>query len=344
MFALVRLAAEESDCTVLDNAFDVEMQLVLFAFAFTFLIWKWRVEEYRREPVTFFLDTSKQGIGFLICHFFNLYFAWAFRAPHMSQCVWYAVNIVFDTTARVYIAYLLLKYLKRRYPFWEATHFGVYCVEDGQEEVLRRWVQQASLWIGIVSVSRILMALCIWMMKTPLGGLFALVMDPLESFSRVHGHAVELVIVMVVVPFLLNVLQLQVQDNFLKYRETSLFYPMTSGTYDHDDEVSYGTPFETPRDCDAVDGLFGSGEHRTRSGGVALTKGAAYPHALEGELHKLFDDRPDTHNYSTMDPSHVSIVTLRQETTTMSVTVESGGATSSSSHTQSRKNRDYNTV
>ena len=209
----------DPECTVFTDTFDIAMQGVLFFLAFSVLVTSWRLEEPRRSILVFAFDASKQGAGFGVCHLCNMFFSIIFKTPEISQCVWYFLNITFDCTIRVWIAYRLLLFIKKqmaiRYGRLLGTEydFGYY----GDPPQLSYWKTQIYIWIGIVTMSRLIMAIVIRLFITPIGALGEILLSPLESYSQTHGHELELVLVMVVFPFCLNITQLLIQDSFLKH-------------------------------------------------------------------------------------------------------------------------------
>eukprot|EP00662_Eupelagonemidae_sp_cell21_P016601 gene16601-46700_t len=73
-----------------------------------------------------------------------------------------------------------------------------------------------ALWVSIVVVTVAAKGVGLWLFSAPFGALGAWALAPLEEHTRAHGHHLELVIVMMVIPFVFCALQLWVQDSFLK--------------------------------------------------------------------------------------------------------------------------------
>eukprot|EP01059_Diplonema_ambulator_P013761 TRINITY_DN24369_c0_g1_i2.p1 TRINITY_DN24369_c0_g1~~TRINITY_DN24369_c0_g1_i2.p1 ORF type:complete len:270 (+),score=27.93 TRINITY_DN24369_c0_g1_i2:68-811(+) len=143
----------------------------------------------------------------------------------VSPCVWYFVNILFDTTIRVLFAYLLLRLVawviyKAQLDPKGVLDFGDY----GDLYVLtcssiRRWLFQLGLWVGIVLCTVILKGGIIWLFSPALASFGNWAMGPLESHTKKHGHDLELIIVMMIIPFVLCAMQLWIQDSFLKSKK-----------------------------------------------------------------------------------------------------------------------------
>eukprot|EP01063_Lacrimia_lanifica_P003641 TRINITY_DN11962_c0_g1_i1.p1 TRINITY_DN11962_c0_g1~~TRINITY_DN11962_c0_g1_i1.p1 ORF type:complete len:338 (+),score=115.70 TRINITY_DN11962_c0_g1_i1:108-1121(+) len=228
--ALFEPAAPDTPrCTILESAVDYIIQAVLGVIAFSTLIAKWRMEAKgggARRPVrVFLLDTTKQCAGFFVAHIGNMIVAELLAAEGVSPCVWYFVNIVFDTTVRVLFAYLLLRgleFLIRKYRLDPKgmMDFGDY----GDLYVLtcssmKRWFFQLAVWVGIVVVTCVMKGLLIWVLEEPLAAWGTWTMGPLERYTAEHGHTLELIVVMMILPFLLCTVQLWVQDSFLQSKK-----------------------------------------------------------------------------------------------------------------------------
>eukprot|EP00992_Anisonema_acinus_P009333 TRINITY_DN5540_c0_g1_i1.p1 TRINITY_DN5540_c0_g1~~TRINITY_DN5540_c0_g1_i1.p1 ORF type:complete len:285 (-),score=69.14 TRINITY_DN5540_c0_g1_i1:32-832(-) len=206
-------------CTILDGSMDYVVQAALAVISFGVLILKWWLEFPRRRAIVFLLDASKQCGGFLIAHFGNLLLSELLRTDSKDACVWYFINIVVDTTLRVAIAYGLLRLVeftleKTHLDPWGHLQSGHYSVLGGPI-VYMWWFQQLLLWLLIVTVSRVITGVLLVVCSTPAGDAGAWLLAPLENYSKEHGHALELWMVMIVTPLILNTMQLWVQDNFL---------------------------------------------------------------------------------------------------------------------------------
>eukprot|EP01064_Diplonema_japonicum_P016710 TRINITY_DN2472_c1_g2_i1.p1 TRINITY_DN2472_c1_g2~~TRINITY_DN2472_c1_g2_i1.p1 ORF type:complete len:235 (+),score=39.93 TRINITY_DN2472_c1_g2_i1:55-759(+) len=215
MLAASGQASSGGECTVMHDNFDVSVQVLLFVVAFGVLVAKWWREEDRRDWEVFVLDSSKQGVGFGSCHFVNMTMSLMQNSQDgsLSECTWYLVNVVLDCTVRVAIAYYLMKAVLgyiRDHNLDSQRHleFGYY----GQPPGLQHWYKQTLLWLCIVVASRIVLAVLVWLLSGTISFVASLVFFPTEIF----GRHVQLLLVMVVVPLILNIAQLQVQDNFLQ--------------------------------------------------------------------------------------------------------------------------------
>ncbi|GMF14666.1 unnamed protein product [Phytophthora fragariaefolia] len=76
---------------------------------------------------------------------------------------------------------------------------------------VRAWLLQVVSWIVVIFVCKFLIATLIVAFEKPLGALAVLLFKPLEK-----NPEVELALVMIACPCLMNALQFWIQDNFLK--------------------------------------------------------------------------------------------------------------------------------
>eukprot|EP01061_Rhynchopus_euleeides_P002956 TRINITY_DN12293_c0_g1_i1.p1 TRINITY_DN12293_c0_g1~~TRINITY_DN12293_c0_g1_i1.p1 ORF type:complete len:319 (+),score=99.17 TRINITY_DN12293_c0_g1_i1:175-1131(+) len=228
---IVAAVSDEHECSIMESTGDYIVQAILGLLAFSTLIAKWRLEAKgsnkaaRRPMRVFVLDTTKQSGGFFIAHVGNMVVSSLLAANDVSPCVWYFVNIVFDTTVRVFFAYCMLQLVQWVIASWHLDPKGILDFGDyGDLYVLtctsmKRWFFQLILWIGIVLTTVVLKGVLVWMFKGPLSRWGSFMLRPLEQHTKHHGHTLELVIVMMLVPFLLCALQLWVQDSFLQSKK-----------------------------------------------------------------------------------------------------------------------------
>ena len=84
---------------------------------------------------------------------------------------------------------------------------------------MKRWFYQLALWVNIVTVTVIMKGMLVWILKAPLARMGSFVLGPLEDNTKRHGHTLELVVVMMIIPFVLCAIQLWVQDSFLQSKK-----------------------------------------------------------------------------------------------------------------------------
>eukprot|EP01062_Namystynia_karyoxenos_P064330 TRINITY_DN5726_c0_g6_i1.p1 TRINITY_DN5726_c0_g6~~TRINITY_DN5726_c0_g6_i1.p1 ORF type:complete len:291 (+),score=75.29 TRINITY_DN5726_c0_g6_i1:147-1019(+) len=215
--AVLHAAVTLRECTIFNGVFDVVLQGILGVAAFGALALKWHLERPQRRFLVFWFDASKQGGGFLIAHVMNMLVSVYLEGSDVSACEWYFVSIFLDCTVQAALTLWLLRevtgWLQRC--GWDPDcelAVGLY----GRPPSWRRWRKQAALWYFLVFAVKVVFCCLVVVLSGPLGWLAAFVLQPLEQYSRAHGHQLELVLVMAVWPLVLDVVQLVVQDMWLK--------------------------------------------------------------------------------------------------------------------------------
>ncbi|ETV74922.1 hypothetical protein, variant [Aphanomyces astaci] len=193
-------------CTLLNGTFNNLIQVMLGLIALSVLIFK-RYHERPRRPLRIWMfDASKQLIGAGVAHAANLAIAITLSGlakgqTGADQCAFYFVNFTLDTTFGVAVNYLLLKAL-----VYFAVKYNVTALQVpgdyGHPIQVRVWAIQLVTWLVIICSTKILIGAVIFGLETPLGDVAAWLFSPFGDLPKV-----ELVIVMVACPVLMNGLQ-----------------------------------------------------------------------------------------------------------------------------------------
>jgi hypothetical protein len=136
----------------------------------------------------------------------------AIAHPASDQCAWYAINYVLDCGLGVPIIWCLLQATS-----WAARQWGCRALARtgdyealGRDRVCRTWLLQLGAWLWIVAASKVILALCMWPLGAFFGRLGLKLFEPLRPYPKV-----ELVVVMVGLPCVLNVAVAWIYDNML---------------------------------------------------------------------------------------------------------------------------------
>lgn len=105
----------------------------------------------------------------------------------------------------LYYSDLLLLQRQRRWT--SLQHPGRY----GNPPSLRIWFLQLIEWMGILMVMKIIVGVSIYVFRTPLSIIGSLLFYPVRTHPKV-----ELLIVMIGCPLVMNMVQFWIQDSFLK--------------------------------------------------------------------------------------------------------------------------------
>ncbi|KAG7399071.1 hypothetical protein PHYBOEH_009761 [Phytophthora boehmeriae] len=210
---------DSEECKLLSGDFAVLVQLLLGLIALSVLIIK-RLREVPRRPLMVWgFDASKQMIGASFAHVANLLIAIMLysyeeqqKESHatVDQCALYFVNFTLDTTLGVFLNYVLLSavvLLALKFHWTSLQTPGDY----GIPIRIRTWLLQVISWIIVIFSAKFLIAMLILTFDKPLTSLAMLLFKPLKNYPEV-----ELALVMILCPCLMNALQFWIQDNFLK--------------------------------------------------------------------------------------------------------------------------------
>jgi len=212
---ILLLELKQETCMLMGDAFGVLIQLTLGVLAFGCLLYKRFREKPRREWDVWLADTSKQAIGSLIAHGFNMLFSDILTNQiEDNPCLYYFVNFLIDSLLGMLLCFGMLKVLQRM-RFWERCGCCLWNADSGfygDPPQGRIWLGQLGVWLAIVTVVKFVLLGMIVAVKHPLYRFGAWVMSPINNYPRV-----ELVVVMVVVPFLVNVVVFWISDNFLMH-------------------------------------------------------------------------------------------------------------------------------
>ena len=132
--------------------------------------------------------------------------------------MWYFINLTLETTVGVLLSYSLLKLTEKlaRATNNDSLISGHYTYEKDNEIDLASWAIQLILWGGIIVVVKDIQAksiiiVVIVSMQGTMSELGYKALEPLDPHPEL-----ELVVVMICVPMVLNIFQFWVQDSFLK--------------------------------------------------------------------------------------------------------------------------------
>lgn len=215
-----------SPCSLLD-AWGILVQGLLGVGALSTLAYKRQLEQPCRPRLTWLLDASKQALSSASGHFQNVALSeLVFVRLHVaatSPCVWYLVNLVLDTTLGTALAFYALRTAEallsagaRLAPrpacartLLEAAETGQY----GAPPQISRWAAQLFVWLLVTTCVKAVVAAIILVAAMPLHSAGLYTLRPLQPYPRA-----QVVLVVLVVPLLLNVMQMWIQDNFLQQR------------------------------------------------------------------------------------------------------------------------------
>ncbi|XP_077868688.1 store-operated calcium entry regulator STIMATE-like [Saccoglossus kowalevskii] len=192
------------DHGALTDPFGIFIQGILAVVAFsTLMLKRLREPKIERRPWRiWFYDTSKQALGALVIHFANVFLADIF---HGDPCTWYIINFLLDSTVGLFFIYagLTITQVIVRSQHCYSLRFGEY----GEPPSCNAWIGQCGLYILVVIIEKVLITLLVqfkfW--------------DEVRQFilSPIRDPRLEVAIVMLIIPFVVNAIMFWVVDNIL---------------------------------------------------------------------------------------------------------------------------------
>ncbi len=227
---------KNDECRVIGSTFSCGVQGVLFALSFSTLILKRSLAHPKRPFATWVMDSSKQGLSSFTVHFINLATS-AGMARHTShifsnvtevessgpsqddECALYFVAFLLDTTLGIFVTYLFVRLtilLARRglaCKSWECP--GYYGEEKADSYGrIKNWAEQCFQWFLVTVAMKGVMTAILWFWEDRIQAWG----DRTFERIRVDSPKLELVLVMVVAPAVLNTVQFWLNDEILMSR------------------------------------------------------------------------------------------------------------------------------
>jgi len=182
----------------------IQASLAFVSLASLYVKFRFNFHREHRDFTSWSLDASKQGIAAFGAHVVNLCIAilLSMVARVDDECSAYLVNFVFNIFASFPIVWGLLRLSKRvavRFHWKALERRGFYGAPTWQYSYF--WLQSLE-WTLILCSAKILAAMPLFMYSKETIALGRMLLHPL-----VNSPKLELVVVMIIVPSLLNVMQ-----------------------------------------------------------------------------------------------------------------------------------------
>ncbi|XP_051249136.1 transmembrane protein 110, like [Dicentrarchus labrax] len=197
------------DNGALTDRFGVLIQGLLAIVAFSTLMLK-RFREpvgIRRPWRIWFFDTSKQAIGALFIHFANVFLS---TLTKEDPCSLYLMNFLLDATLGMLVIWLAVKLVSKlvEYKQWTLLMFGEY----GDPPQAAAWLGQCGIYLLIMVLEKGVISLVLLIPG------WSKLQEVLLSY--IANPQLELVLVMLIVPFIVNSIMFWVVDSLMmrKYK------------------------------------------------------------------------------------------------------------------------------
>jgi hypothetical protein len=203
------------ECRLFQGVFAFLVQGTLGFLCVLTLIIKRQTEIPRREWNVWFLDAMKQGLGSSLSHFTNIFLS-EFIVTDISggdECQWYCIAYLLDSSFGIMfnLSFLgFIEILAAKYSDTEILKFGEY----GNPPKMMLFFPQLAIWLLIVITGKIGITIVQLYLSKPLGIGIKWVL------SWFHKRPpLELVLVMIIIPVIVNAVQFWLTDSFLKKDE-----------------------------------------------------------------------------------------------------------------------------
>ena len=204
---------EPERCRLLGGTFAILVQGGLAAAAVATLVYKRATERPRRPWVVWSMDASKQAFAGMLQHIVNLGFGVLFAVGgRASECAWYLTNFTLSVAFGVVQLWAIMIAYKRIVDRYQLTLLR--SGEYGSPPSWRPWLLQMLVWGVICSLEKLVTAVAVIM---PLHSHLDSLSEWLEQPVRAYP-ALELLLVMVCAPGLLNMVFFWAVDNLIMRR------------------------------------------------------------------------------------------------------------------------------
>ncbi|XP_061124736.1 transmembrane protein 110, like [Syngnathus typhle] len=202
------------DNGALTDRFGVLIQGLLAIVAFSTLMLK-RFREpagIRRPWRIWFFDTSKQAIGALFIHFANVFLS---TLTKEDPCSLYLMNFLLDATVGMLVIWLAVKLVSKvvEHKQWTLLTFGEY----GDPPQAAAWLGQCGTYLLIMVLEKGVISL---VLLVPGWSKLQAVL-----LGYITNPQVELVLVMLIVPFIVNSVMFWVVDSLTMRKSKSMKSP-----------------------------------------------------------------------------------------------------------------------
>ena len=202
------------ECHLISGYFAIFIQAVLGALCVLTLIIKRMTEVPRRDWDVWLYDASKQGVGSTLSHFSNIVLSVFLNSDaklsQVDECQWYCLSFLNDSTVGIAINLTILtfvEYLMSKTSRCSHIKFGDY----GNPTSFYKFLPQLLIWLVIVCVTKVFTYTSQLRFLSELLSVTGFVLSPVLNSPKL-----ELVIVMIIIPVVINSIQFWLTDMFLK--------------------------------------------------------------------------------------------------------------------------------
>ena len=197
-------------CNLLGGTFAIFVQCALAAAAIGTLVYKRHSEKPQRAWRVWFFDASKQAYAGCLQHLVNIAFGmWFAASGSASECAWYAVNFTISVVCGVFLLWGAMRLYTRIVDRFRLHYLR--SGEYGNPPSWQPWLAQLLVWGFLASGEKVVTAVLVIVPLHPLLDSVAVLIErPFLPYPKL-----ELVLVMVIAPILLNSLFFYIIDNII---------------------------------------------------------------------------------------------------------------------------------
>ena len=214
-----------SGCKLLDDLFSYLIQIFLGLVAVSSLVYKRHIELPQRPWKIWSFDVSKQLIGGFFVHIGNICVsAYILNKSDGDECAWYFINFFVDCTIGVGIVYISHKLICKIVKYYDIFSSEIntalsHIWEYNDPPELKIWAIQLIPYILSLVFNKIIIVSSLYALENPMTKFGNWLFGSLDN--NPNG---ELVVVMILCPWLLTTLQFWMFDKLLKAKSSEKSY------------------------------------------------------------------------------------------------------------------------
>ena len=208
-------------CHLLDGVFGLEIQFLLMSLCLGSLLLKRHYEVPKRNFKVFLLDVLKQSSSSSFGHLFNLFSSkyivlYGFKETVLDECQCYILQYLLDSSFGLMLNLaginLVEHILGKYFPALSYLRSGnYYDFHDRNKIKIKYWFAQLFIWMVIVIINKIVALIILLHIYSSLKN------SMVYLFSGITNPHVELFVVMILIPGVLNIIQFVLTDTMIKY-------------------------------------------------------------------------------------------------------------------------------
>ena len=209
---------QDTKCKLLGGIFSYCIQLFLGFVAISSLVLKRHIERPQRKWDIWMFDVGKQLVGGFFIHCANIIVSHLLKSGG-DECAFYFLNFFIDCTLGVGIVYIVHDgtcYIIKTY--WNPNSVFAHIGKYGNPPEVKIWIKQISLYLFALFINKILVGVTLYFLKSQMIYFGNLLFGPLQPYPNT-----ELIVVMILCPWLLTTFQMWTFDYILKSKNNQSY-------------------------------------------------------------------------------------------------------------------------